>query len=496
MSIAARRLPPYLPLSPIALSLGILTLVVLAGSAVVAAPTAALASGVALVLTVWAFIHPPVGAYVLVTTTPLIAGINRGDLFPVLRPHEAVALLIGAALVARGLVGMANGTPPRFRVRTTDASLLLLVCAGSLMPLLWLLVRGKPVASDDLLYALALVKYYGLYLIIRTSIRTDDEVRRCLWLSMGAGSVVAIVAILQSLNLFGVPGLLAAHYASYGDTAALSINRGSSTLSHPHATAVLLVCNLAIAAGWLASGRGSRRLLVPAAVLFVFGTLASGEFSGALALVVGVVAVGIITRKLDRALLALVPTALLAGIALRPVINRRLSGFSSGGVPDSWTGRLDNLRTFFWPQLTRDFHWVLGVRPSARLPLGGKFHQYVFIENGHTWLLWTGGIPLFAAFVVFLWTNIRTSARIARRRDGAIRVAGIASFTSLVVLAIMTTFDPHLTLRGSADLNFSLLALAHTALRRPLEPGGRSSQDPQVPSQARQQGNLAMSRSG
>ena len=64
------------------------------------------------------------------------------------------------------------------------------------------------------------------------------------------------------------------------------------------------------------------------------------------------------------------------------------------------------------------------------------------------------------AFFYFLWTTIGSVSRVARSRTDAIGVAAIASFTALVVTAVLMIFDPHLTLRGVADLSFTLLALA------------------------------------
>jgi len=445
----------------------VLVLAFAAGWLVERSPTIALAGAVALTLATLVVVHPPVAAYVLLGATPLIVGINRGASVPLLRPNEALAALLGAALALRWFAGVAAGDPLRLRLTRIDAAIAGLVVTGSVVPVLWLLARGHPLGRDDALYALVLWKYYAVFLIVRSSIRTERQVATCLWVALGAAAIVAVLGILQSLLLLGVPHLLAAYYAPADAARALYNNRGTSTIASSSAVADFMTFNLAIAAAWLARGGRRRRVLTGLAGLFVFGALASGQFVGALGLLVGVGAVGVVTRRARSIGLRTLPAALAAGVALAPVIERRLSGFHSAtGLPQSWTGRYENLKTYFWPELGSHFHWVLGVRPAARLPSPDASRVWVYIESGYTWALWTGGIPLLVAVLVYIWVAVRTVGRIARERVDAIGVAAAASFAALCVLAVSMIFDPHLTLRGSADLSFPLLALACTELGR------------------------------
>jgi hypothetical protein len=159
---------------------------------------------------------------------------------------------------------------------------------------------------------------------------------------------------------------------------------------------------------------------------------------------------------------------------VRPVIDRRLSGFgSASGLPASWVGRLRNLRTYFWPELFSHGNVFLGVRPSARIPVASQATGYVWIESGYTWLLWGGGLPLFASFLFFVQASVQRGWRAARRQRDAVSVAGIAVFVAVIVATVLMAFDPHLTYRGSADALFCLLALA--VPRDGQEPGWRSS---------------------
>lgn len=432
---------------------------VLVGAVAARAPLLALLAAVGLALGTLIFLRPAVAGYLLVGLTPLVVGIDRGRVLPVLRPNEALLLLCGGALLARGCWSLRTGARLRPRPGPIALSLVLMAVFNSVAPILWMSVRGVPVTTDDLMYAIVLWKYLALYAVVRASIRSAAEVEVCLWLAMSAAAVVAVVAILQSLGLFGVPRLLGVFYAPFGDDARLSDSRGSSTLALPAATADLMLLNLGVLAGFWRRHGFRHLVLLPMGGLFVIGTFASGQFSGAIGLVAAMVTIGLVSRRADLpAVFGLV--GLLAMWLLRPVIAQRLSGFQRvSGLPESWVGRLHNLRSYFWPTLFSDHNFLLGVRPSARVPGRRTLAiPWVWIESGYTWLLWGGGIPLLVAFLVFVVVAVRGTWRVAQRGD-AFGTAATGALVGVVVVAILMLFDPHITYRGSADLLFSLLAM-------------------------------------
>ena len=410
----------------------------------------------ALIACVWRW--PALAAYLLIAITPLTAGVERG-VIPVLRPNEALAFLLALALASRALVRWRTGQLPRIRLNRIELGIVLMAVTNSIVPLLWLRVRGKEIAGDDLQYAIVLWKYLMLYAIVRFSVRNDREVWRCLWLSMGAACIVALIAILQSLNLFGVPGLLATYYAPFGDTGALSIARGSSTLSLAAATGDLMIYNLAIACGMWFKGVGRRAVLAVAIALFMLGTLSAGETSTVIGLLVAVVGMAAVAGS-AWILAYFLPAAAAASVVMRPVVSKRLSGFQSAyGLPVSWIGRLHNLQTYFLPPLFSDWNFLLGVRPAARVTVASQITGYVWIESGYIWLLWGGGIPLLASFVFFVYASLRASWTAARRAVDATSIAGFAAFVAVIVMTTLMVFDPHLTYRGAGDAMFFLLAL-------------------------------------
>ena len=416
----------------------ILTAVVLIGGLVVARPAAA--------------------GYLLIFLTPLIVGVNAGSVVPLVRPNEALMALFGAAIAVRWLARVRTGDRRWPKLDSVDLSLIALCVTSSVLPLIMMVGRNRAIDSDDILYSLVLWKLAAEYVIVRSVIVSREQAMRCLALLMASTAIVCVIGILQSLNKFGVPALLAKYYAPLNVTSDLSQGRGSSLLGLPAAVADLAIIALAVAVALIMRGSRWRWLLGGLAVIYALGVVAAAEFSTVIGLLVAVAVIVILTKS-GRIIAYAIPVAMVGAVVLWPVIEIRLSGFqSASGLPNSWLVRLYNLRTYFWPTLFSDFNWILGVRPSARAVVPTTEYGYVWIESGYTWLLWGGGIPLLASYIAFAAACIRKGWRFARRADAA-GVAGTALAAIMCAQVVVMLFDPHLTYRGSGDMIFMLLAL-------------------------------------
>lgn len=439
----------------------VLAFAVALGVAVALRPVPALAAALSLMLLAGVAVRPVFGAYLLIGASLLLAGIDRGVAIPLVRPHEAVVVLVLGGLALHALLAPHFASIPRMAPRfdRVDGAILALAITSSVLPLAWMVIRERPIEQDDLLFALQLWKLYAVFVFVRLSVRTSEQVMRCLWVFVAAGLLVALVGIAQALGAPGVQDLLVRYYTPTSTAEDYASHRATSTLGSSFAVADVMVYCLAIAAGLLVQRIAGRLAVTALATLFVFGTLSSGQFSAVIGILVAVVAFGIITRRLGRSLIALAIAGVLAGTALYPVVDQRLRSFdTASGLPNSWQGRLDNLDRFFLPTLGADFNWATGVRPAARESAPGR--PFIAIESGHVWLLWTGGVAFALAFFVFLAVSLTAVGRVARERDGPIAVAAIASFTSLGVISVLMVLDAHLTLRGAAEMSFALLALA------------------------------------
>jgi hypothetical protein len=441
---------------------GTVALATLAGAGVGAGGIRVAAVAMGLPVLAAVLVAPQLGSYLWLLATPLIVGIDRGGALPVLRPNEALLLLLALGVGLHTLRWMVRGEqrwPPQARL---DLALGLLVLTGSILPPLVRFARGLPLDPDDILYSVVLCKYLLLYAIFRFSVRTPAQVRACLVLAMLAAAIVAVVAILQVNDLLGVPGLLDRHYGEpFSGTSGPILERGTSTVASSFGVANIMTMCAAMIVAWLAHRGRPSPMLVGAGILFLLGCVAAGQFSGFIGFAIALFVAGLLTGRLGRLLAIGLPMAGIAAVILWPVLAVRLSGFETPiGLPASWIGRLDNLQHFVLPELSTGLNWLLGVRPSARLAAPESWRQWIYIESGYAWLLWAGGVPFLLAFVAFAAVALRDLTPVARRRTDAVGVAASAAVAALATMVVLMLFDPHLTMRGGADLLFPLLALS------------------------------------
>jgi len=300
-------------------------------------------------------------------------------------------------------------------------------------------------------------------------VRTPEQVRRCLWILAISASLLAVLAILDSLGLWHATGPWT---PTVSDD---STGRGGATLDSAIAVGDYLSYAFAVVLVWLLRRKDRRREILAAAGIIFLGILGTGQFSAWIEVIIVVIVVAHYEGQLGRLARRLAPLGVVAALVAWPVISTRLAGFGSSGglLPHSWQGRIDNLTHFYLPQLA-GFHWVLGIRPDTVLQAPETWRQVIYLESGYLWLFWVGGIPLVCGFLWFLYHGFRHTERVARERvRDDIGVAALGARAALWCLLIMSLIDPHLTLRGGSDLFFCLLGLSANLVVPPGPPGSR-----------------------
>jgi hypothetical protein len=412
--------------------------------------------------------RPVFATYAYLGTLPLIAGINRGNLIPLVRPNEALLVVLIVGALVGGYLRWCRGDRVPLQLNQLDIPLGIFALMSTAWPLLSMMLRGHTPVSSDLAAVLPVCKLVAIYLLVRFSVSTEGQLVRCFRLIIWPGAVVAVIAILQTLHFGPVVSMLQAVWTPDSNAAALA-ERGTTTLGSPLATGDYLVICLTLVICCGMRGLLDRRERLALGVVLGAGVLATGQFSTWIS---AVVAGGVIlwrfstVRRNSLRLLWLVPVALAVGA---PALIGRLQGFGEFGVPRSWIGRWSNLSTFYLPRFGF-INVLLGVSPNSVLPAPERWRDVIYLESGYLNLIWIGGIPLLAAFG---WLSVvvlrRTGKLIAQSsgpsggpsdgQRGAVSVAASALWVSWWLVIILTVLDPHLTFRGSGDLLFVLMGM-------------------------------------
>ncbi|HXV93920.1 MAG TPA: hypothetical protein VD813_11520 [Pseudonocardia sp.] len=400
--------------------------------------------------------RPILATYVYLLTLPLIAGIDRGNLLPLVRPNEALLVLVVAGAAVGGYLRLCRGDPWPLRAHPVDVPLVAFVLLYSVWPIASLMLRGLTPTGAELASALPMVKLFGLYLLVRFTVRTEEQVLRCVRFVVWPGAVIAVIAILQTLRFGPVVTALEAIWSPDATTGEIT-DRGTTTLSSPIATGdVIIICIVLLVCCSARNLLGKRERIVLGVVLSG-GVLAAGQFSTWIS---AVVAAGLLLwrfpdlRRRAVRLLPFLPVPLLIGA---PAFVGRLEGFTDLGLPVSWLGRWDNLSNFYLPAFG-PVNWLIGVSPDSVLDAPETWRDVIYLEAGYLQFLWIGGIPLLLGFVWLSVAVLRSAARLIPRPDATGAVATALQVSWWFVL-VLTVIDPHLTLRGTGDLLFTMLAV-------------------------------------
>jgi hypothetical protein len=404
--------------------------------------------------------RPVFATYAYLGTLPIIAGIDRGHLIPLVRPNEALLVVLLAGALVGGYLRWCRGERVPLQLHQLDIPIGVFLLMSTAWPLLSFMLRGQTPATSDLAAVLPVGKLVAIYLLVRFTVTTEAQLVRCFRLIIWPGAVVAVIAILQTLHFGPVVSMLQAFWTPDSSAAALA-ERGTTTLASSIATGDYIIICLTLVICCATRGLLDRRERLALGLVLGAGVLAAGQFSTWIS---AVVAAGLILwrfrtlRRSSMRFLWLVPVALAVGA---PALIGRLQGFGEFGVPRSWIGRWNNLSTFYLPRF--DFTTVLlGVSPNSVLPAPERWRDVIYLEGGYLQLLWVGGLPLLAAFLWLSVAVLRRTGKLMAPSEGqpsAVGVAASALWVCWWFVLILTVLDPHLTLRGTGDVLFMLMGI-------------------------------------
>lgn len=437
--------------------LGVAGAVVAAAAGALVGPVVGLAIA-GLLLVAGTAAHPVAAVYIYLVGLPFLAGIDRDRLFPLVRANEALLVVVVTGALIGGYWRVARGDRITLRMGPLDPPLAVFAVLSTLWPVVWLLLRGNVPTGGELAAVLPVVKLVVLLVLVRLTVRTDDQLLRLARVIMWPAAGVAVIAVLQTLHVMPVLTLLSTYWSDGGSPADLAA-RGTTTLDSSLATGDYVVLAAALLIALAVRGLLGRRERVVLGLALGAGAFAAGQFSTwVCAIVVGTTMV-IQYPQLRRAARRLLPAIAVVGLVGSPALLTRLAEFGSDfGLPRSWLGRQDNLVSFYLPALD-DFRYVLGVSPNSVLQAPETWREVIYLESGYLHLLWVGGLPLLAAFGWLSFAVLRHARTRADRPDpdGAYAATLITAWWLLMILSLI---DIHLIVRGVGELFFTFIAIA------------------------------------
>lgn len=392
-----------------------------------------------------------VAAYVLLM--PLIAGIPRGQIIPMLRLTEVAQVgLMGLAVLAV-VSSYGRGSRWRFTFRSVDWWMIAFAFFGSVVPVISLIGRGQIPDVGAVAAAFPIFKYLLLWLFVRLSVRTIADVTTVLMGVVGAGGIVALLAIPEGLGI-GPTGAITKSLVS-GESG-MSDGRAFTLLGSAISSGAVVAIAAGVAFGFAVTYRNV--IAAGATGFLMLGAVATGQMSSALGVLVILAVVAWQHRVLLKSVALGFPVVVVVGLLMAPIIEGRLAdGASRSIVPQSWLIRWVNVSELYWPEIS-DGGWILGVHPdTVKLP-PDSWRTEVFLESGYMWTLWVGGLPLLLCCIGLLvssWRSLNVTTT-----DPMHEIARAAARAAVVFMALFSIIDPHMTLRGGADLLYVLVPTA------------------------------------
>lgn len=390
-------------------------------------------------LTVW---RPAIGLTALAIGVPLTSGLSRGTLIPLLRPNEAMLLIVVGGLLAHHL-------PRREQRSFTGIDLALISFSLGSILVAWLVVFiGRHSATlDDWRAVLSPIQFLVIYLAFSRTQLSNKSRAICLNAAMLAAVIVGLVAVAQALDIPGVRGFLATYYPPAnpldtrpGSTLGLYSSVGAfELLGYGLALTLATVRTPNFAPGWLGF----------VMIVTVIGILSSGTWAPAVGLVLATALIPLYGRRLPRQVGVALVGIVLALILFNSQISTRIAqqqigpGYSAV-VPETLQYRFHLWQDFFVPALLDHIWFGTGTFIPSQVPE----RLWVAVDNEYLRVGFRAGLVGLALLFVMLGVIGTTGWRSRDSSDSWQRALGGVCFVYVGVIAVMGITEEYLSYGG------------------------------------------------
>jgi hypothetical protein len=429
---------------------------------------AVLAGGGALFLglTIW---RPVFGCALLALAIPLTTGLGRDTLIPLLRPNEALLLVVALGL-------MAHYIPRRRSLAISGLDVLVgtFVVGSVLIPALLLFVSHYDADLDRWQTVLGPVQFLMVYLVFSRTELSDRSLRLCLKLAMLASVIVGVVAIIQLTGVFpAFRNLVETYYPRTAVHAWEPLDRPTSLIGHFSSVGAFAVLNYSLAlliaamrhpgfhGGWLSLVMGVN----------VASVLASLTLAPTIGLLPVTIAIIWYARRIPRQVLVVGIAGSLALVMLSPFLITRLEQQQIGSrpgqgltIPQSLDGRLNLWQSFFFPALAQ--HIWLGT--GTVIPSSVPETLNANVDNEYLGQAFRAGLVGVGLLILLLVGLGMAGWRCRESPTAWVRLLGGATLAYALLIAIIGISAEYLSYGGVAQPIAMVVGLLAGVARPPL----------------------------
>jgi len=411
-------------------------------------------------------LRPTTAVLVMVALAPVICGLKRGLIVPLLRPSEL--LMIGVAVPVLLLTGGRSST----RWRALDVMASLYVVATLVLGAGDMLARGDRFTADLNGKLIGPLQFFLFYRAIVVTLNTSRLVHQALRIILLTSIPVSIGALLQFFNV----GPTRAFILEVTDSIAMraiakGLFRASSILDHWHALGGYMLVIAILALALLLNEQQdvmSRRGLIAVLAFATVAIVTTLTMVIIIGTIVGAIGLGMAARRTKTVLAWLAIGALISVVALGPFIASRLSqqfdsqvAQASGAEGPSFLPQTIRYRVEVWtnqylPVVTA--HLLTGYGPGVPPNVNWAYTESIYL----TFLL-RGGVPLLAAYAALMIAGWSLARYVASRGPPAERCAAQAMMMVILLLVPIQFVNPYFVNTGLPHVLWALFGLVGAA---------------------------------
>jgi hypothetical protein len=448
----------------------------------------AISALLAVVLGVVTLLRPAVGGLILVGVVPVVSGLRRGLPVPGFRLSEILIAYLATIIL---VTAKPEQRRPWGAFDWVALSYALMIGVFGAYDLLLLRL---PFTSDSVGKIASPLQFFLLYRAVATSCTSIVGRRRALRLVLFTSVPLAVLGILQELNVGSIRTFLTRITGvKVGDVSLdpgfVLGSRATGPFPQWHTFGGYLFLTILLGVGLLLKGSrdiASKKTIALILVVCIGALFATLTVTPIVATLVGVVLLGAWTRTFGRILVLLGVGAVLAvavfGTKLEHRYDTQLAGLGAGtsqlAAPQTLSFRLQVWKDQYLP-LLHGRALATGYGPVLP-PDFGITWQYT--ESIYLTMLLKGGIPLLLMYCLLMFVLAARARRVAYENDHDRQILGRVVFVAIILLVFMHLVSAYFLTSGLPHLLWAMAGLLYagsiSAQRRLPSPSGHPALRP------------------